>query len=66
VPDSEEDLERLLRTARPTPRPGYTSELEGSLALPRRRRPTARSRLGIAVGALAIVVLVAVLAGWLL
>jgi ferric-dicitrate binding protein FerR (iron transport regulator) len=68
VPDSDEDLERLLRNARPTPRPGYARELERSLALPRRRNAPARSRLaiaGIVVAALAIVTLVAALAGLL-
>jgi hypothetical protein len=65
VPDSDEDLERLLRNARPAPRPGYTRELEGSLALPGRSKPGARRWLGIGVAALIVVMLVALAAGWL-
>jgi hypothetical protein len=64
VPNSNDDLERLLRNARPTPRPGYTRELEGSLPLPR-RKATAGVRIAIVIATLATVVLVAVLAGWL-
>jgi hypothetical protein len=67
VPDSdEEDLERLLRNARPAPRPGYARELEGSLHLPHRRKASARMWLAIGVvTALVVVTLVAALAGLL-
>jgi ferric-dicitrate binding protein FerR (iron transport regulator) len=68
VPNSDdEDLERLLRNARPAPRPGYTRELKDSLPLPRRRKPSARNRLAVAaigvIAAIALVTLVAAFAG---
>jgi hypothetical protein len=65
VRDSDEDLEQLLRKARPTPRPGYTRELERSLALPRDRKAPVRRRFAIVVACLVIVLLVAIFRGWL-
>jgi hypothetical protein len=61
----DQDLERLLRNARPGPRPGYTRELEDSLPLPHRRQTSARNRVAVAaigvVAAVAIVALVVAL-----
>ena len=70
VPHSDnEDLEGLLRNARPAPRPGYTRELRDSLPLPRRRKASARNRLAVAaigvIAAVALVTLVAAFAGLL-
>ena len=42
-----DDLERLLRRARPAPRPEFVSELERSLPLRRRKQP--RPRLTVAL-----------------
>jgi hypothetical protein len=60
VPYSEEDLERLLQKARPTPRPGYVGELERSLHL--RRRPEAQSRLRLAFAGIGLAAALAVAA----
>jgi hypothetical protein len=64
-----DDLERLLRSARPTPRPEFVRDLERSLPL--RRPPRERQRLQVALAgvglatALAAVAIVAALAGLL-
>lgn len=59
VSPSQEDLERLLRAATPTPRGGYVESLERSLELtPRRRGPSLAVVAGIAcaIAALAVVI----------
>jgi hypothetical protein len=67
VSQSEEDLERLLRSATPTPRPGYVPELERSLHLRPQPRAPRRLRLAVAgasvAAGLAAVAIVAAVAG---
>jgi hypothetical protein len=67
VDPSQDDLERLLRTARPTPRPGFVRELERTLRPQRPERRRLRLVLaatGVAT-ALASLVLVLSIAGLL-
>jgi hypothetical protein len=67
VSQSEEDVERLLRSATPTPRPGYVQELERSLRLRPQPRASRRLRLALAgagaAAALAVVAVVAAVVG---
>jgi hypothetical protein len=62
-----EDLERVLRSARPTPRPEFVRELERSLPVRRAEHQRRRLRVAFAgVGlatALAVVAIVAAIAG---
>jgi hypothetical protein len=56
-----DDLERLLRSGRPTPRPAFVRELEDSL-LPQRRPERPRIRLRVAIAAAGLAAVLAALA----
>jgi hypothetical protein len=53
VNPTPDDLERLLRTARPAPRPAFVRELERSLVPPRAERRRVRVRVVLAASGFA-------------
>jgi hypothetical protein len=64
VHPTPDDLERLLRAARPAPRPDFVRELERSLAPPRAERRRGRVRVALAAsGFAAALATVAILLG---